>query len=375
MAKKRNSGDYYQTLRARFAGKENEAAETKFRPPADTTDQFFGAAPAADEAPAPRLFDPAAIRPLADGLNKRISAHGAAETTLIAHVLRLLVGVAWLAMAGWYAMSANGDDGAALAKLFTIIAGAGIAAAVIGTLMTLATGKASLNRTRADAVVLGQRLALETQSLNTALDRPGRSRIDSVSADVFLKTAAFADGGETGARGFRHFLNRDDAGPRANGGARLFLIALGASVALAAALGFGANASALPLAAYPFAFGAVLLGASVYVGAGIIAQLCAGSRRAHREGRAETAAYSAMQSAFSTARGYAPADLSARLHGANATNAIANRSLDEKREFESSPAPDSRNRADDSRPSFVETGFQAAPKAFRTDAFEKKFRP
>lgn len=374
MAKKRNSGDYYQTLRARFAGEESDTPDARFRPPADTTDQFFGASPAADESRAPRLFDPAAVRPLADGLSRRINAHGAAETTLFAQLLRLLVGVVWLGAAGWYAARVSGTDGAALATLFTVIAGAAIAAAVCNTLITLATGKASLNRTRADAVVLGQRLALETQSLNAALDRPGRARIDGVSADVFLKATAFANGDEMGPQGFRHFLKRDSAPLSANGGARLFLIALGAVVLLAAALGLGATASPLPLAGYPVALTAVALGAALYAGAGMIARLCAGSRRARREDRAEAAAFSAMQSAFSAARGIAPADLSARLHQPGAANAMTNRSLDETREFESSPASDFHKRADDSRPTFVETAFHAAPKAFRTDAFEKKFR-
>lgn len=375
MAKKRNSGDYYQILRARFAGEENDAPGMRFRPPTDTTDQFFGAAPAPDETPAARLFDPAAVRPLADTLNARISAHGAAEISMFAQMLRLLVAIAWLAIAGWCAMMMRGGDGAALAQLFAIIAGAGIAAAICATAVTLATGKTSLKRTHADAVVLGQRLALETQSLSGALDRPGRAHIDAVSADVFLKSAAFADGGETGAQDFRQFLRRDGAAPRGNGGAQLFLIALGACAALAAALGFGATPSALPLAPYPFALGAVALGAAIYAGAGLIAKLCAGTRRAQREDRAEAAAFSAMQAAFSTARGIAPADLSTRLRDANAAHAMTNPSLDENREYESSPAPDSRNRAGDCRPSFVETGFQSAPKAFRTDAFEKKIRP
>ena len=170
VAKKRNNGDYYQSLRARFAGKAGARENARFRPPADPTDHFFGAAPAADEAQAARLFDPAAVRPLADTLSERISAQGAAETSLFAQILRLLVGVAWLAVAGWYATTMSGNDGAALAQLFAVIAGAGIAAAVCATAITLATGKASLKRTRADAVVLGQRLALETHSLSDALD-------------------------------------------------------------------------------------------------------------------------------------------------------------------------------------------------------------
>ncbi len=375
MAKKRNEGDYYQTLRARFAGKAGGATDARFRPPTDPTDQFFGAAPATDETPAPRLFDPAGVRSLADGLGARISGHGAAETTLVAQGLRLLVGAAWLALAGWYVMMVATADGAALGKLFAIIAGAAIAAAILGALLTFATGKASLKRTRDEAVVLGQRLALETHSLDYALDRNGGRRIDAVSADVFLKNVNFAHDGPEGAQGFRHFLKRDGKGPAASGGAFLFVIALVATVALAAAFGFGVDVSGLPLADYPLALTAVLSGAGVYGAAGLIAQLCGGSRRARREAHAETAAFTAVQSAFSTARGLAPADLSARLHGGSAADKMANRSLDEKREFESSPAPDSRIRAGDSRPTFVETGFQAAPKAFRTDAFEKKYRP
>ncbi len=374
MASKRNSGDYYQTLRARFAGRADAREDARFQPPADPTDRFFGATTASAESPAPRLFDPAGVRPLADGLSRRISAKGGAETTLVAHGLRLLVGAFWLALAGWYAMVVATTDGAALGKLFAIIAGAGFAAAIFGALLTFATGKVSLKRTREEAVVLGQRLALETHSLDHALNRDGHG-VDAVSADVFLKAVSFTGDSDGGAKKFSAYLKRDGAQAKNRGGAHLFLIALAATVVLAAALGFGADASGLPLADYPFALGAVLLGAGVYAGAGVIAQLFAGPWRARREARAETAAFAALQSAFSTARGVAPVDLSARLHGKAGAQNMANRSLDEKREYESAPAPDSRNRPHDSRPTFVETGFQAAPKAFRTDAFEKKFRP
>ncbi len=371
MAKKRNSGDYYETLRARFAGDADAPEDARFRPPTDPTDHFFGAAPAADEAPAPRLFDPAGARPLADGLGRRIAAHGAAKTTLLAHGLRLLVGAAWLALAGWYVTGGAKADGGALGNLFAIIAGAGIAAAVIGALLTLATGKAGLSRAREDAVILGQRLALETQSLDHAIDR----RVDAISADTFLKSVSFANGDDSATQTFRAYLKRDGAPAARRGGAHLFLIALAATVALAAALGFGADASILPLADYPFALSAVLIGAGLYAGAGVIVSLIGGAWRAEREADAEAAAFAEMRSAFSTARGVAPADLLARLHRSAAAGNMANRSLDEFREYESAPAADSRKSPDDSRPAFVETGFQAAPKAFRTDAFEKKFRP
>ncbi len=374
MAKKRNSGDYYQALRARFAGEADAVEDARFQPPTDPTDRFFGAAPTAEEASAPRLFDPAGVRPLADGLGQRISAHGAAKTTLLTQGLRLLVGVFWLGLAGWYLTVDGTDGGLALAKLFAIIAGAGVAAAICGFLITLATGKTSLNRTREEAVLLGQRLALETHSLDDALGRAGGRGVDTVSADAFLKSVSFAGDGD--AQTFSAYLKRGGATGRKRGGAHLFLIALAAAVVIAGALGLGADTSALPLAGYPVALAAVLIGAALYAGAGLIAALCGGGWRARRETHAETAAFTAMRSAFSTARGVAPADLSARLYGRESTSThMAKRSLDETREYESAPAPDSRNWAGDSRPTFVETGFQAAPKPFRTDAFEKKFRP
>ena len=370
MAKKRTNGDYYDTLRARFAGDADARGDARFRPPTDPTDQFFGAEQALDEAQAPRLFDPAEVRTLADGLSKRITAHGEAETRLFGYGVRFIIAAFWLTIAGWYTLAAANGDATALAKLFFIIAGAGAAAAIFGALATLATGKASLRRTKEEGVVLGQRIALETRSLEHAIGR----RVDAVSADAFLKSVSFADDGDAAAERFSEYLRRNAATPSANNGARLFLIALAATIAIAAAFGLGADASVLPLADYPLALTAIVFGAGLYAGAGLLVQLFSGRWRAGREQRAEAAAFGAVRSAFAATHGFAPADLTARLRSSYGAGNMANRSLDVNREYESAPPPDSPNRARDSAPTFVETGFQAAPAPFRTDAFEKKFR-
>lgn len=367
VAKKTDSGDYYQALRARFAGKADAAPDARFRMPADPTDHFFGAEPAADEPAAARLFDPAGVRTLADGLASRITAQGKAETTLLAYGLRLAIAAFWLTVAGWYVTTAAQGDASALAKLFFIIAGAGGAAAIFGVMLTLATGKTSAKRTREHAVILGQRMALETHSLDHAIDR----RVDTVSADAFLNSVSFADAGADSAEKFRAYLKRDH-GSAGAAGAAVFLAALLVCIAVAGALGLGADPSVLPLSEYPLALGAVIGGAGLYAGAGVIAALFGQSWRARRDARTETAAFAAVQSAFAAASGVAPADLAARLHGGAK---MAKHSLDPSGEYESAPAQNPDWRARDSGPRFVDTGFQAAPRAFRTDAFEKKFRP
>ena len=372
VAKKTDSGDYYQTLRARFAGKADAALDARFRMPADPTDQFFGADPAAEEPAATRLFDPAGVRTLADGLASRITAQGKAETTLLAYGLRLAVAAFWLTVAGWYVTTTAQGDASALAKLFFIIAGAGAAAAIFGVLLTLATGKASAKRTREQAIILGQRMALETHSLDTAIGQrhPGR-QMNAVSAEAFLNSVSFANG-ETGSpEAFRSYLKRE-SGPKTAGGAAVFLAALLLCVAIAGALGLGADPSVLPLSDYPLALGAVIGGLGLYAGAGLFAALFGRSWRAHRDGQTETAAFANVQAAFAAAHGVAPKDLSARLRGdAN----MAKHSLDATSEIESPAAPNPDWRDRDSGPQFVDTGFQATPRAFRTDAFEKKFRP
>ncbi len=367
LAKKTDSGDYYQTLRARFSGKAAQTRDTRFHLPADPTDQFFGAAPAGEEPETPRLFDPAGVRSLADGLSKRITAHGRAEVTLLAYGLRLAIAAFWLTLAGWYVTTTASADSSALAKLFFILAGAGAAAALFGVAMTMATGKTSKKRTREEAVLLGQRLALETHSLDHAIGR----RIDTVSADAFLKSISFADASEQGADAFSSYLKRESVSA-GNGAAAIFLAALLICVAVAAAIGLGADPSRLPLSDYPMALGAIIAGAGFYACAGLIASLFGQSWRARREARKEADAFATVRSAFSISHGVAPVELSARLHGgAN----MANLSLDEKTEPESVAAQNIDWRGRDSAPRFIETGFQMAPKAFRTDAFEKKFRP
>ena len=368
LAKKRKDGDYYETLRARFSGKPEPRVSADFKPPADPTDRFFGAEPVMDEPKAARLFDPAGVRPLADDLAKSIDARGRGRTALMAQTLRLVIGLGWLALAFWYLRGANADA-AALGSLFATIGAAGVGAGILGLFFAWIFVRPGAKKIRADAGALGERIALESQSLSESVGK----RADLVSADAFLSRVDFADGG--GAEKFHAYLGRTEEKKAPKPGAVLFIAGLAIAVAAAIAAALGANSIALPLAGFPLALTAIALGAGLYAAAGLIARIAGKDQRRASEAHAETLAFDAATAAYAEAGGPALAPLRTRLFGnAGARPDMNHSSLDDSREYESANAqkPDWRTR--DSGPAFVETGFQAAPRTFRTDAFEKKFR-
>ncbi len=369
MGKHRKDGDYYDALRARFAGKPAPASDVSFHLPADPTDRYFGAAPAADEAPAPRLFDPASAADLGPRLGRRIDRHGGAETALLAQALRLGVGFVWLGLAGWFVM-----NGAALkagpAALFATIGLAGVGAALFGAILINAAGGASKRAIRRNGAALGARIAEEAQSLSAHMG----GRAGGIEAEAFLKSVRFADDGPGADQAFAAYLKRDSRKKPAPVAARVFLIALAAAVCIGAVAALGGTIPS-PLSAAPGIMGAVVIGAGLYAAAGLIAALLGAPLRARSEASAERDAMTASIASFKGSRAPAISGLAARLAGDPAgPRHLTNPSLDEGREFESGAAQQTDWRTRDSGPRFVDAGFQAAPKAFRTDACTKKLR-
>lgn len=369
MARNKNE-TYYGALRARFAGKASpDVSGASFAPPSDPTDHYFGAMPARDEAPAARLFNGASVRPLADRLSTQIDGHARAETTLLAHALRLGVGFFWFAIAGWFLSKGDIGDAPSLTQLFMLIAAVGISAALFGAIITVAAGRPSQRALHRRGQALGAQIALEAQSLS---DNMGRN-LNAVDADAFLKSVAFADGSGNAREDFRGYLRRNVPASRTPSSTYLFIVLLAVVAAAAALAGLNMDRLTLPLSAYPLAFAAITGGALLYAGAGFIAAAFGAGLKTRSEQKAENTALAATLSAFQAARAPSLSTLAARLHGGDGD--LSNRSLDETREYESTNAPIPDWRMRDSGPRFVETGFQSAPKSFRTDAFEKKFRP
>lgn len=386
MAKRKKTGDYYDTLRARFDGKSKGRgatgmSEPQFDAPADPSARYFGAhAAPEDEAPA-RFFDAGSVQEERDDLAAKLDAYGQTETAFTANALRLVVGFVWLALAGAFFLNTANADAPALTKLFATIAAAGIIAAIIGALVAAATGRASNKRITENAASLGTRIALETRALNNT----AASRVAPIEAEAFLKSTSFAapDTGHAashaaadyaGQAEFQTFLKRS---PKTSGHASgAFAIALIGTIALALLFFFATriDLSGLAIARYPLVFAAIVGGAVLYAGAGLIASLAGGSLRQASLDRIETNALTALRAAYAkTGAPRRALNAGSTASSQPASSRDANQNLgDAIRDQRQNDANlDWRER--DSGPRFVETGFQTAPRPFRTDAFSKKF--
>lgn len=391
MARKKLPESYYDVLQARFAGKKLAEGKARTAPgaaaftmPEDPADRFFGAR-AFEETPDPLAsFDPAGARGEARALGARIDAFSAAERSYLAQAIRLAVGVIWLALAGWLFLGAGGagaisvGDAGSLTQLFAILGAVGVAGAILAAMVTTATGKASDTILRAESTALGTRLAADMRALETLSDPQSLS----LEARHYLSSAAFAgnrDGDrEETSRGFDAFVSRGEAkSGRAAPGLALLIV-----LAVAALAGFlflaGRDASLPGLAAYPALFSAVLIGAGLYAFAGLIVAF-AGRSVSVRAGRdARIRAYESFSAAFESADAPAPLSLARRFEGRGALNENPTENSTGTNHWPGAradgPAFDgpTPTRGRDSGPEFVETGFLATPRTFRTDAFSKK---
>ena len=383
MSKKDKPGempaDYYKTLRARFAGKPVPAdAPLVAQAPADPAAAWFGAAPAEDEPAARARFDASSLRAKADMLAARIDRRADAHITLGAYGMRLGVGAIWLVAGALFLTTRGGVDAAVLGRLFMLIAGAGIGAALLGAMVTTLTARPQAKRIKTESAMLGGDIAREARALSDTLDDNTNSSLTGIEADMFLKNVRFADGGEQSGDRFTSYLYRD--APRTSSASHAGAL-LVAAFALAAGLGaLITPALNLPLPAIatasPIAFATIIAGVILYAGAGIIAAGFGGSARAGITERTTNEALGAVQAGFANVEPPSIESLAARLQPAPALEptpaALHEPDFESKNTPQTNPQTQLDWRTRDSGPQFVDTGFQAAPKTFRVDAGVKK---
>ncbi|MEO1251384.1 MAG: hypothetical protein AAFW81_03440 [Pseudomonadota bacterium] len=372
---RRKTGDYYDALRARFSGDEAPRVEPSFRAPPDPSTKYFGAGPADEAQTTEKLFDPLGAKDEARALGAAINAFARREARLLTHAARLLIGLVWALAAGWFFMREGSADAQALGQLFLVLGAAGIGAAIAGALVTIVVPGATVKRITGDGAALGQRLAFEAR----AADAARRTGLSAVEAEAFRSATAFmsaAPAGEDAAaqEGFAAYLGRP-AKKRANRAGALFVAALviviASIVAVLAAPAMAPEGSIV--AAYPILFAMIVVSALLYAGAGAISA-------AGGAGFIEKSAAAAEARAFAACRkGFAASGAGANGTPASAMADQTHAAREDHASLEAAPtASDAAairpNRSGDSGPIFVETGFQAAPKTFRTDAFEKNFR-
>ncbi|MEM8772503.1 MAG: hypothetical protein AAGD92_12715 [Pseudomonadota bacterium] len=396
MAKREKTGDYYDTLRAKFSGKEEraDARAIQFTAPGDPADRYFGARPAESEPRAKALFDATGVTAQKQRLAEQIEANAQAKITVTAQAVRLLISLVWLGAAVWFFLTGPGGaapgDSKALSALFAMIGGAGAFAALYVIVIALATGRLGVKRIRDGAAVLGGDIAAQLRTLEDSdAKKEGRAAIE---ANAFLRGLDFADRAMTGpaeadaktafaeylARGKQDGARSDVQNSARSGkpqnGAVVFVIAVVAACAVGLAAGAGVSLEPPAIAAYPAALWAIITGGALYLFAGILtAGLFGASMIAKTRQRGEAAAFSAVTAALSASRAPAPADIMRRFGAADISPPPVHApSFDQTVEEARSRGADSSDRLFDSAPDSARISFQAAPKSFRVDAFSKK---
>ena len=359
----------------------------------------------------------AALSAQARDLVDAISARRGGEISLIAHSLRLLIALAWAVFAfrldrAVLTAMAEGQplivtllgtmpitDAQILARVFMLLAGAGVAAAFLGSWLVMATGGASNAKLRVKSAAFGAEAAdlakafdadlnrLRDQMERRPLSSPdaaedlSRMHLTALEAAVFFHNIQFltTQDSEEARLKFRGYLNANTAPPRALGLIDIapalilfFLFGLGYGYHLWAPTPEPTGATVTSLLKYPLAFLAVLGLALVYLGVGLGLDQMLGliTARAADEARAE--ALDAVRSGF--VAGNAPqidsiirriedalAVFKARLSGARTPGATQGaaaigRSADDGGELPWRKAPEG--------PRFATQTFLAAPESF-----------
>ncbi len=374
-----------------------------------------------DESARAIAYRAQALRDEADGLAMRIAERCAAETTLAAQALRVLIGLGWLGVAGWLfwsVMRARADglavaaantpvaDAVVLTSTFLIVAATGLGVAFAVAAIAKLSGNADNERVRAEAERLGAAIADAADDfdrtltdLRQAMDaraRPAdavidlsRAHVTALEASAFFREIGFlldADG-ERAERLFKGFLRRPGAPAPA---APIFAAgalagALVVYLALAPRPAPVEPAAPLAIMAYPWAAQLIVFGGLLYAAAGALISVFSGAISEGAANRARAEALSALRDGFNTRACVRPADITRRVEDAldvfraRAGSAGGRNMSGEKGRETNHPArelpaesdiPEWRRR--DSAVRFVETRFSGAPERWRTDAYAKK---
>lgn len=356
------------------------------------------------------------LRQDANRLIARIGERVEGEITLQAQGARALIGFIWLGVGVWLYVSAlnaqaagqpalaNGmpvDDAFVLMRAFFIVGAAGLGVAFAISSLANAFGRGDNRKVRLEAERLGGSIADTAMEfdraltdLRTEMDRReaagdavidlSRAHMTALEACAYFRrmpflTALDSPGAEAS---FRRFLFRPGVNPPplpvfisgAVFGAFIFFLFFYPHAAPETPL-------ELAILEYPWALALVAVGAVVYALIGLIFSAMPGAVAGGAAAKAHAEALDALRGAFTAREAPRPGDITRRIEDAvdvfrarvsgNARrdlDAGANQSESERADFtaEDSVAPAWRRR--DSSVKFVDAGFQAAPRQWRTDA-------
>ncbi|GJL95341.1 MAG: hypothetical protein DHS20C05_17460 [Hyphococcus sp.] len=366
----------------------------------------------------------------ADRLVWRIGERADGEITMAAQALRVLIGIVWLGVAAWLynaglsakaadmAVTAGGmpvDDAFVLSRTFLIIAAAGLGVAFFVGAIVQAVGKAGNDKIRREAEQLGMNIAETSRDFDNALtgfranmdkrnnpadavDDLSRAYLTALEAQAYFREISFLTGmeGREASHLFRGFLHRPSVPPPAGpvfilgGMLGVFSGALFVYKTMVPRPEVVEPVAPLAIAQYPWALNLLFFGGVAFAAAGIVLSLFSGLFISGAIAKAREEALDALRGGFTAREAPRPADVVRRIEDAvDVFRARVGRSggsrnlaaSSQKQSDYSSGASGSYSGGDDEIPAwrrrdssakFVDTGFQAAPGEWRTDAFEKK---
>ncbi len=416
-----------------MTGAEQHQAEA-FYAPLDPTIGLYGGRQAGDDEtaqmPLSMLLEKTAhdmvlrgraLRERADDLILRIGQRAEGEITLATQALRFLIGGAWIGMAAWLYVSAGGfaqinlssyaaqmpaSDAMVLTRVFFVLGASGIGVALAVAALVGFTGNGRNARVRDEATQLGQYIAETARDFDTDLthfrnamnshNNPAdavrdlsRAHLTALGAQAYFREIEFltAEGDDAAVR-FRGFLKRDSGTAPAM---PVFLLGFIIGALVIAVLYVprpDLPAVAPPeIAKYPWAATVIFYGGALYAGVGVLLSAMGGLIANGVVRKARSEALDALRSAFTAREAPRPADIVRRIEDAvDVFQArVSGRHDRAPGKSNQASAPSGGFSADDdeiphwrrrdSSAKFVDTGFQAAPATWRTDAFGKKFSP
>ncbi len=358
------------------------------------------------------------LREQADDLVARIGDRAGGEVTLSVQAIRFVIGGVWIATALWLFLSARGvlsgdlsalgsgmpaSDAIVLARTFFPLGAAGIGVAMAVAALVGFTGNGSNARVRESAVRLGQYIADTARDFDDDLTRlrkamndhsnPGdavddlsRAYVTALGAQAYFREIEFLTSeDEDAALKFKGFLKRDP-GPPPAGPVFLMGFLIGAIViAILFVPRPDLPAVAPPeIAQYPWAANLIFFGGALYAGVGVLLSAIGGGIASGAVKQARAEALDALRGAFTAREAPRPGDVvrriedavdvfRARVGGRSARGLGESNHADAGRgEFAGSDDDIPPWRRRDSSAKFVDTGFQATPERWRTDAYVEK---
>lgn len=386
---------------ARMAGATRQSADPVFSAldptiglfgEADKNDERFEAQPfaAMSESDDTLNAGKAALEAQKDKLVRRIEARTKGAITMRAQILRLVIAAAWLGAGAWlYSHSGASAD----AKAFLIVGAAGAGAALLVAGLLAVNGKAGNNAVRREAETMGRLIADAAEDADFNLNRLNSGRARSAAA---LNYAQETSRGAKSYFGALSFLNdQSDANafgaflsPASKSSSALPSFLIGAVAGAALLLLLFAPKPGFTLATPgflqdPLAAGLLFGGALLYAAAGLLSALFRSKTEAAAAASAQAGALASLRSAYAASEAPAPGDIIRRageaaafarsaVNGETETNHFSDDKQDDSR-FSADEAGEPHWRRRNSSVKFVDTGFQAAPASWRTDAYQENF--